>query len=95
MSSRKMLMVYCYDIQSPRTRGRIADLLEARAARVQDSVFEARLSEREAERLFAAITAQLDPGDLLRMYAIAQSGRARCHVWGGVPLAEDGDYWLI
>ncbi len=88
-------MVFCYDIQRDRTRARVARLLEGRAVRVQKSVFEARLSQREAERLFDAAAAILEPDDSLRMYALSAAGLPRCRARGGAPIPDDGDYWLL
>jgi len=95
VTARAMTMVFCYDIERDRTRARAARLLEARAVRVQKSVFEARLSSAEAGRLFDSVAAVLDADDSLRMYALSTSGLQRCRVHGGAPLPEDGDYWLL
>ena len=64
-------------------------------ARVQDSVFEARLSQEAAERLFMRVSALLEEGDLLRMYAIGAAGLERCRAHGGAPISGDGDYWIV
>lgn len=95
MADRAMLMVYCYDIVEARTRARVAEALEQRAVRVQDSVFEARLTRDAADRLFRQLARLLDHGDSLRMYAISAAGRDRSRGHGGAPMAEDGDYWIV
>lgn len=95
MADREMLMVFCYDIVRTSTRNRVADLLEAAAVRVQDSVFETRLSRAAAERLFQRIVDVLDPGDLLRMYAIGAAGLDRCRSHGGVPVSGDDGFWIV
>ena len=95
MADRIMLMVYCYDISSARTRARVADMLERSCVRVQESVFETRLPRSAADRLFGRLTQLLDTGDGLRMYAISGAGRERCRVHGGAPLAEDGSFWIV
>jgi len=95
MAARPMTMVFCYDVVDDRTRQRVAKALEERAVRVQESVFEARLSERETGLLFDRVSRLLNPEDSLRMYALSASGLARSRVAGGAPLPEDGDYWLI
>jgi CRISPR-associated protein Cas2 len=94
MADREMLTVYCYDIVRPRTRARVAALLEACAVRVQDSVFEVRLGRVAADRLYERVRMLLDPGDLLRMYAISAAGFERCRA-EGAPIAENGDFWLV
>ncbi|MGD9617861.1 MAG: CRISPR-associated endonuclease Cas2 [Alphaproteobacteria bacterium] len=90
-----MLTVYCYDIARPRTRARVAAMLEERAVRVQDSVFEARLTRAAAKRLYDELVGLIDDGDLLRMYAISAAGLERCRAHGGAPVAEDGDFWIV
>lgn len=95
MADRVMLMVYCYDIVMARTRARAAAALEAEAVRVQDSVFEVRLSAKAADRLYRRVAGLLDEGDTLRMYAISSAGRERCRAHGGAPIAEDGAFWIV
>ncbi len=95
MADREMLMVFCYDIARANTRNRVADLLEAAAVRVQDSVFETRLSRAAADRLFQHIVDVLDQGDLLRMYAIGAAGLDRCRAHGGMPMSSDNGFWIV
>ncbi|MGD0108547.1 MAG: CRISPR-associated endonuclease Cas2 [Rhodopila sp.] len=95
MSERIMLMVYCYDVASNKARARVAHLLEDRAVRVQDSVFEMRLTQVAADRLFRDIARLLDEGDMLRMYAIGAAGLPRCQSYGGSPISGDVDSWII
>ena len=95
MPAREMTMVFAYDISRPRTRARVASLLEDHAVRVQGSVFEARLGRDAAERLFALLSDAVDPGDSLRMYAISSAGLARCRQIGGAEVTNDEGYWLL
>lgn len=95
MADRVMLMVYCYDIVLAKTRARVAAQLEREAVRVQDSVFEVRLSERAADGLYRRLAGLLNEGDTLRMYAVSAAGRGRCRAHGGAPIAEDGAFWLV
>ena len=78
-----------------RVRARVADLLEEHAVRVQDSVFEARLTRAAANRLFVRVKRLIEPTDSLRMYAVTAAGLERSEVAGGAPLPEDGDYWIV
>lgn len=94
MADRAMLTVYCYDIARPRTRARVAALLEERAVRVQESVFEARLTRAAAERLYEELVGLLDADDRLRMYVVPAAGLERCRAQGA-PVAEDGDFWIV
>ena len=94
MADRPMLTVYCYDIVRPRTRARVAAMLEERAVRVQDSVFEVRLTRAAADRLYDELARLVEEGDLLRMYAVSAAGLERCRAQGA-PMAEDGDFWIV
>ena len=95
MSERPMLMVFCYDVSRSSVRSRVAEMLEDQAVRVQDSVFECRLTRRAAERLFARASALLDDGDSLRMYAVPAAGLARSMAVGRSPIPDDADHWII
>lgn len=95
MADRPMLMVIAYDVVRTKVRTRVARLLEDHAVRVQDSVFEARLTRAAADRLFRRLGGLIEDGDSLRMYAITAAGLERSRVEGGAPLPEDGDYWIV
>jgi CRISPR-associated protein Cas2 len=95
MADQPMLMVIAYDIVRTKTRTRVADLLKDHAVRVQDSVFEARLTRAAADRLFDRVKRLIDDTDSLRMYAVTAAGLERSRVEGGGPLPEDGDYWIV
>jgi|GEM_PF-5987529 len=91
----KMVRIFAYDVQRAADRRRVAAVLEARATRVQQSLFEAYLGDAEADRLFDAARALLGPGDSLRVYALSSTGRERSRHVGGPPISEDGEYWLL
>jgi len=95
MARAKITMVFSYDISDSRRRRRVAKLLEDRMARVQQSVFEAHMSGREADRLAAAASKELGPGDSLRVYAISADGLRRSRSYGGTPILSDEHYWLL
>ncbi len=94
MAARAMLHLVSYDIADDRRRRRIAALLEERAARVQESLFELRLTSAEARRLMEQLRAQCGRGDSLRIYAVPDSALSRCHTHGGPAIASGGKYWL-
>lgn len=95
MPTAEMLMVFCYDVTDNKRRRRVAQALEDAAVRVQKSVFEARMTERAANRLAATVAAHLAPGDSLRVYAIGAHGQTRSRSYGGAPLAEAQDFYLL
>jgi len=88
------LRVITYDIADNKRRRRVAAILEARAARVQDSVFEARLTTAAATALLAEINRETGRGDSVRIYAVPDSALTRCREIGGPEIAGGGRYWL-
>ncbi|WP_333825045.1 CRISPR-associated endonuclease Cas2 [Pinisolibacter sp.] len=96
MGRDTFLRVLCYDVTSDQKRRRIAKVLEEGASRVQYSVFETRLTGSALDRLIAAATAHLGPGDSLRVYTIDRAGERHCTVHGsGVPIETEADFWLL
>ena len=95
MAKGEMLTVFSYDIADDRRRRKIAKLLEERMVRVQESVFEARLTKAATTRLVKRLEVHLTIDDSLRVYAVAADGLARCHQHGGAPMMGDEDYWLL
>ena len=96
MARGEMLTVFTYDVSADRRRRRVAKLLENAATRVQDSVFEARLTKARAEALSQRISAELGEGDSLRVYVLSADGETRSRIFGdGPPLETDEGYWLF
>lgn len=92
---RQPIFIICYDISRATTRRRVSALLEEVMVRVQMSVFEARLDKNVADRLFAEASAMVDDGDRLRLYALTSQGLAQSATYGGIPLPEEGGFWLL
>ena len=95
MGLAQFTIVISYDISSPLVRRRVAALLEDAMARVQLSVFEARMNMRQAQALFDAVAALLEEDDSLRMYVLDANAVRRSRTAGGAPLPEDGGWWLL
>ena len=95
MADRPMLRIIAYDIASDRRRRKVADTLEARAARVQESVFEARLTHRQAETLMSELRRLAGPGDSIRLYTVPDGLLPRCAEHGGPMVDGGGRYWLL
>ena len=95
MAETEMTAVIVYDISRSGVRRKVSGLLEASMARVQKSVFEARMTRRQAERLFARARAMLEEGDSIRLYMLTAMGVEKSRQHGGPPLPEDGNYWLL
>jgi CRISPR-associated endonuclease Cas2 len=86
--------VFCYDIASARRRRKVAGRLEEEMARVQESVFEGRLTAGQAERLARELSRWLDDGDSLRVYAVPATALDQCRAFGGPRLPEAGAFYL-
>lgn len=95
MASRKQLIVFTYDISRNALRNRIAEILELHGIRVQESVFESRLTAKQAQSLFSKLQLIIDPGDSLRMYVIPEDGRLLSQSAGGAPISPAEDYILL
>jgi CRISPR-associated protein Cas2 len=95
MARVEMLMVFSYDIADDRRRRRVAKILEETMVRVQESVFETRLSERATDLLVARVEREMGSGDSLRVYAVGADSFPRCRQVGGAPIAADADFWLL
>jgi len=95
MSASLETVVICYDIVAASDRRRVAKLLEARMVRVQQSVFEARITLVAANRMFERAAREIDAGDNLRMYVLSRPGLAKSRVARGAPLPEEGAFWLL
>ncbi|TNE65423.1 MAG: CRISPR-associated endonuclease Cas2 [Alphaproteobacteria bacterium] len=95
MVDRAELCVICYDISDTKARARVADILESRAARVQGSVFEARLSRHAARALMAELRPHLLAGDSLRLYRVGDRQLDHCDNYGGPAIGAGARYWLL
>ncbi|MHB1166844.1 MAG: CRISPR-associated endonuclease Cas2 [Candidatus Nanopelagicales bacterium] len=95
MAETELTIVLCYDVVRAGTRRRVAEFLEERLVRVQQSVFEGRLPLRRAHKLFDAAASILDDGDSLRLYVMTKDGIEKSRVHGGAPLPEDGSFILL
>lgn len=95
MADKPMLRVIVYDIASDKRRRRIAGVLEVKAVRVQESVFEARLTHGAARRLMTELEQAAGKGDNLRLYTIPDAMLERCAEQGGPIIAGAARYWLL
>ena len=95
MPDRPHLRVITYDIADNRRRRKVVAILEDRAARVQESVFEARLTKAQLTRMEGRLRAVLTADDSLRIYTIPDAALPNCKVQGGPMLADGSRFWLI
>jgi CRISPR-associated protein Cas2 len=83
-----------YDVPDDLRRGRLSALLDGHGVRIQYSVFECVLTDRELRRLLVAASAIVSAGeDSLVLYECAATGYPK-HRWLAQPRDSDADYWL-
>lgn len=93
--ARKRTYVVCYDIEDNRRRRRIASILENSGMRVQESVFEVRLSQTAIRALINRLGEILVSPDSLRSYPVPDPVLPYCTTIGGPSVAADGDYFIV
>jgi CRISPR-associated protein Cas2 len=89
------LFVFAYDVRRDGDRARLAMFLDRHLDRVQDSVFEGRLTAGEAHAIGAAAARLIGPDDSLRVYCVPEQGRRASRVYGAGVLAEADDLVLL
>lgn len=91
-----MLTVFSYDVVEDKRRRKIARLLEEAATRVQDSVFEVRMTKARADAVAKMLAALLGEHDSLRVYVLGEDGESRSRVFGNAaPFETVEGYWLL
>jgi CRISPR-associated protein Cas2 len=91
MSERSFYLL-AYDIANPKRLVRVAKLMESIGERVQDSVFEAYLSQSELQKLLRKVERVMEmEEDSLRIYSLYQACRTKIRCVGiGKPTAPPG-----
>lgn len=77
---QKYVVLIIYDIISNKQRVKMAKLLASYGARVQKSAFEARLTQRQYEKMLSDIKKMLEPEDNVRIYRM--TGYEEIHTFG-------------
>lgn len=93
-----MLYVIVYDIPIDKRRAKLAKLLEGHGQRVQRSVFECDLEDRQLGRLQRRLGRLLRPaeGDSLRIYRLCGQCREAVMIVGaGPPVERAVDVYII
>ncbi|HIQ21118.1 MAG TPA: CRISPR-associated endonuclease Cas2 [Planctomycetes bacterium] len=94
--SQSMLCVFAYDSPDDRRRARIARTLEDVADRVQGSVFEGWLSERQLEETWRRVQQVVDPAaDDVRVYRLCSYCLQQARVLGPQPRQAAAEYWIV
>lgn len=90
-----MLVVISYDIEDDKTRTRLAHKLKDFGPRVQLSVFEADVSDKELQRLKKMIDqVELAKDDSIRMYQFCEACFKKVKIWGSGEITKDRAYYI-
>jgi CRISPR-associated endonuclease Cas2 len=95
MSAREHLVLIAYDISDAHDRNRVAEYLEGRMIRVQESLFEGWMSAKAGRRLALDAARMIDAADSLRLYIVPAGGVGRCAAWGFPPAPEAGGLLIV
>lgn len=91
-----MFYVISYDIADDRRRYRVAKILEDHGIRVQESVFDCELDNRQILELREALLAEMDPDfDSVRFYALCAHCRESIELIGPGRLLDNPDIRII
>ncbi|MGW0084536.1 CRISPR-associated endonuclease Cas2 [Streptomyces sp. NPDC003393] len=91
------ILLVTYDIGDDDRRAEISDLLAARGARVQQSVFELTLpTKRAVQQLRGALRKLVDRDeDQVRLYPLAAASLNELVILGNRRLEEQADFWIV
>lgn len=78
----KRLVVVAYDISSDRRRARIANTILSYGGRIQGSVYEVWVTDRQLESLWGRLCRQVERGDHLRVYLLCGTCSERVRSYG-------------
>jgi len=90
-----MFVVACYDITDDKRRSQVAALFQEAGMRVQKSVFECLLSERELHELTKRTAIVLAEADQARFYQLCPKCVAKARQQGGPPLYSEPLVYLV
>lgn len=92
-----MFYLICYDVVKDKRRNKVAKLLEGYGLRVQKSVFECVLTEKQYEMLTRKLNKYLNADeDQLRFYPMSGHTRRKVVILGTQPEREiDDDAFIV
>ena len=90
-----MLVLVSYDIEDDKIRTRLAKKLLDFGPRVQLSVFEADVTEKEFKKLKQALQkVKLADDDSIRLYRLCEICIKKITIWGKGLVTKDKDYYI-
>jgi len=91
-----MLVLVSYDIKDDKTRTRLALKLLDFGPRVQYSVFEADVSDKEFIKLKQMLgKVKLAENDSVRLYQLCQTCFGKIKIWGKGEATKDKDIYIV
>jgi len=91
-----MFVLISYDIKKDKTRTRLAKKLLDFGPRVQKSVFEADINDKELEKLQQLLGAvELGKEDSVRLYRLCAECKNKVHIWGVGEVTTDKDFYIV
>lgn len=91
-----MLIVVSYDVRETRRRTRLAKALKDFGERVQLSVFECRLDEKQIEKLRARVAKLIEPEkDSVRIYRLCGGCAPKLELLGTGRITEDPAVFVL
>ena len=88
------LWVISYDIKNDRTRRKVHDILKNHGERVQFSVFECRLNNKEFEFLRSLVKPMLEREDSIRWYPLCKWCADKILCRGNATLLENNGFYM-
>lgn len=90
-----MLIIISYDIESDKTRTKLAHKLKDFGPRVQKSVFEADVTIDELKKLKKLLkSVELGKEDSIRLYQICDDCYKKVKVWGSGEVTKDEKFYI-
>ena len=90
-----MYILISYDITKNKTRTKLAKKLLDFGPRVQKSVFEADINEKEMKEILALLKkTNIKKGDSIRLYKICESCKKNVQIWGSGKVTEDKEFYI-
>ncbi len=90
-----MFTIVAYDIADDRRRVKIATILEDYGVRVQYSVFECDITDKQFGLLQKRLVRYIKEGDSLRIYRICTVCKERIRFFGEGKFTRDSPYYLV
>ena len=90
-----MLVIISYDIEEDKTRNKLAKQLLDFGPRVQYSVFEADITQKELTKLVKILKkVPLSDNDSIRLYKICEQCARNIKIWGKGEVTKDKDFYI-